>query len=100
MATKTKKQVDEVNSMLKEKLEEMKELEQKFTATAEVLNVPALGVHKDDKGFFHLVKIKYDLDKSAAVIESVDKLETKDYAIALFKAKQYLVIDILKGGKL
>lgn len=100
MVTKTKKQVDEVNQMLKEKLLDMKEQEEKFTATAAELTVPALGVHKDENGGFHLILIKYDLDKDAAVIDTKQDLQTRDYAVALYKAKQYLVIDILKGGKL
>lgn len=90
MVTKTKKQVDEVNKMLKDKLEEMKELEQKVTATAAELEFPAIGVHKDEKGYYHIVKIKYDITKGAAVIDVVAPCNSQDYAIALYKAKEYL----------
>ena len=96
--SKSKKQVDEVNQLLKEKLEEMKEIEEKISFTAEDLSQFGMGVIKDSTGDFFLVKLKFDLEKNAAIIESTQNLG-KDPAIMQFKGQQYVFDVIYKKAK-
>lgn len=98
----TKKELAEIIRELKEKLGEMKDVEQQVMATSEELKTPAIGVHRDAKGKYHLIEIGYDLEKNAAAIVTSTPLDTGDYAIASYKAKQFLIDKILnkaKGGK-
>lgn len=100
MTSLSKKELEDSNRELRAKLKEMKLLEKKIEATSADLPSLGFGVHKDAKGKFHIVKLKYDLATSAAAIDTVTDLHTTTYASALLKAKEYLVYDILKGGKL
>ena len=94
------KEKDLIIDELKAKLKEMKSLEKQVETDASELSQLALGVHKDAQGHFHLIKIKYDVEKGIAAIEQSQDLHTRDYAVALYKSKEHLVLNILKGGKL
>lgn len=98
----TKKELAAIIREMKAKLSEMKDVEKQVTTEASELSAPGLSIHRDEKGKFHLVKLKYDIEKNAATIEKVESLDSSDPAIATFKAKQYLVETIIakaKGGK-
>lgn len=100
MATLNHAEKDELIKELKAKLKEMKQLEKAVETTAAELSVPALGVHKDSDGKFYLIDVRYDLEQNVAAISKKIDLNSRDYAIALNKAKEYLVFQILKAGKL
>lgn len=100
MASLSHAEKDELIKELKAKLKEMKQLEKAVETTAAELSVPAFGVQKDKKGNYFLVKIKYDLEQGIAAIDCKESLNTTSYPVALMKAKEYLVFEILKTGKL
>lgn len=99
MASLTHAEKDALIKELKEKLKEMKEVEKAVEVTAANLSAPALGVHKDSKGSYHLVKINYDVEQNLAAIEKVETLSSHDFAIALFQSKKYLVEKILEKAR-
>lgn len=96
---KSKKELVEIINTLTEKLKEVKQVEDKVLKVEAELKQPALGLHVDEKGHFSLVKIKYDAKSKASTVESIESLQSSDQAIALYKAKQYLVETILKKAK-
>lgn len=99
MADLTKEELKEQNKELRSKLKEMKELEKQVKLTAKDLSQSGLGVHKDEKGKYHLVHIKYDIEKNAAVIDKLEPLDTHDFTIAAYKAKQELAEKILRKAR-
>lgn len=99
MVDYTKDQLKEINRELKEKIKELKGVEKQITATAEDLKLLSIGVDKDIDGKFLLVYIKYDVSKNAAIIDKVEKLDTFDFAIASFKARELLVEKILRKAR-
>lgn len=99
MVDKTKAELLETIKELRTKLKEMKVVEQVLTATAKELPLLGLGVHKDKDGKFLLVHIKYDIEKNAAVIDRLESLDTHDFAIAAYKARQELAERILRKVK-
>lgn len=102
MADLTHKEKDELIKELKAKLKEMKTVEKELAVTAAELSSQSLGIHKDANGKYHLVEIKYDIEKNLAAIDKLEPLNTHDYAIALYQAKKFLVEKILekaRGGK-
>lgn len=99
MVDYTKDQLKAVNKELREKLKEMKSVEQQVTADAKDLSHYSIGVHKDEKGNYSLVHVKYDVEKNVAVIEKVESLDTFDFAIANYKAKDFLVERILRKAR-
>lgn len=99
---RSKKELVELIHQLQDKLKEMKPVESAITAKLEELSAPAIGLHKDSDGFYHLVKIKYDVEKNAAGIEKVEKLDSRDEAIVTYKLNQYTNETIMRkarGGK-
>lgn len=97
-----KKELVEIIQELKEKLKEMKPVEKQLTAQLDELHQPAIGLHKDESGKYHLVHIKYDLEKNAAGIEKIEDLNTHDMALALFNTNKVVAEKIMRkarGGK-
>lgn len=102
MTTLNHSEKDALIKELKEKLKEMKAVEKAAITTAAELSSHGMGIHKDEKGYYFLVKIKYDVEKNIAAIEKLEPLNSYDYAIALFQAKKYIVEVILakaRGGR-
>lgn len=99
MTDQTKDDLKRINRELKEKLKQMKELEQTVKTTAQDLSHLALGVHKDSAGKFSIVEIKYDVEKNVAVIDKVVELGTTDFAIASYKARQELGERVLRKAR-
>lgn len=92
----TKKELAAIIREMKEKLKEVKHVEEQVTAQAEDMPFEALGVQRNEKGHYSLVKVVYDPEKNAAAFKEVVNLETHDFAIASYKAKEYLVEKILR----
>lgn len=92
----TKKELAAIIRELKEKLKEMKEVEEVVTTAAEEMPFESLGVQKDESGKYSLVRVVYDPEKKAAAFKEVIPLHTHDFAIASYKAKEYLVEKILR----
>lgn len=102
MATKStlmqKKKGDLVNIILtlKEELMKNKETIEQRKSLEKKLSEVGLGVIKED-GVYKLAIIKYNGKSRQSTVEELVELG-RDYSIALLKAKQFLVEDIL--GKL
>jgi hypothetical protein len=92
-----KKKEDLVNIIItmKKELLANRELIEQRAAEADDLDRDALGITKDSSGF-NLVSLKYNETNRNAKVENITKLG-KDYSIALYKAKKFLVEDILSG---
>jgi len=98
----TKKDLAAMIRELQAKLIEMKPVESQLKADAQELKANAIGLHKDEKGNFSLVKIKFDLDKKAAAISEIESLGSSDDAIASYKLNQYaseMIMRKTRGGK-
>lgn len=97
---RTKKELAQMIRDLETKLKEMKPIESALTSQLEELNYEAVGLVKNEKGQYRLVKIKYDIDKNAALIESIDNLnDTIDPAIAQYKLTQYAHENIMRKAR-
>jgi hypothetical protein len=99
---RSKKELVELIHQLQAKVKELSHVETSITASLPELISPAIGLSKDKDGYYHMVKIKYDVDKNAALIENVEKIDSRDQAIVLYKLKQYAVETIMRkarGGK-
>jgi hydrogenase maturation factor len=84
---------DDLISQLKEKLVEMKGVEKQVTADAQKYSENALGLCRNEKGEYLLVKVGYDpVSKAATVITA--EVVGKDAQIAIYQAKNVLVNDI------
>jgi|ERR1043165_1724942 hypothetical protein len=102
MATLTHAEKDEIIRELKQKLKEMKSVEQQVNATALELPEPAFGLHKDQTGTYSIVEIKYDPESKAAAVTNLISLDSKDPSIASFKLKEYAIERVFRptvGGK-
>jgi hypothetical protein len=99
---RSKKELVEIIHELKEKLKEVKGVEAQATATVEELKQYGVGLYKNNKGQYFLVKLRYDQVTKAAVVEALVDLHSTDPAIATFKLKEYAVETIMRkarGGK-
>lgn len=99
---RTKKELVDLIHQLQDKVKEMKPVEKQLTAQLDELKAPAIGLHKDEKGVYHLIFIKYDIDKKAAAIENVTSLESTDPAIGLYNLNKYVsetIVRKARGGK-
>lgn len=98
----TKKNLANMVRALEEKVKELQAVEKQQTSTLNELEQPAIGLHKDENGTYHLVKIKYDVVSKAAGVEKIESTETKDVALAFHKLKEYAGEKIMRkarGGK-
>lgn len=95
----TKKELAAIIREMKEKLKEVKSVETRITAEATEMTLEALGVQKNEKGHYTLVKVVYDPEKKAAAFKEIVNLETGDFAIASYKAKEFLVEKILAKAR-
>lgn len=99
---RSKKELVELIHQLQDKVKELAKVEKQATAQLSELEHNAIGLTKDKDGYYHMVKIKYDVDKSAAMIDNVERIDSRDQAIVLYKLKQYAVETIMRkarGGK-
>lgn len=99
---RTKKELLEVVQELSAKLKEMKGTEKQLNISAAELSSPALGLHKDASGKYHIVELKYDFESKAAVITGTEALDSTDPSIASFKLKKRIILDVYlpcAGGK-
>ena len=98
----TKKDLANMVRELESKLKEMKAAEKQLTASVNELKQYAVGLHKDENGKFHLVKLKFDAASKAAGVEEIVDLETSDQAIAAYNVNKYVAEVIMRkvrGGK-
>jgi hypothetical protein len=99
---RSKKELVELIHQLQDKVKELAKVETQATAQLGDLIHDAIGLVKDKNEHYSLVKIKYDVDKNAAMINTVEKLDSRDQAIVLYKLKQFTVETIMRkarGGK-
>jgi hypothetical protein len=87
---RSKKELVEIIHQLQDKLKEMRGVEAQINTEVDTLKSPAVGAYKDKNGNYFMVNLVYDLDKNIAAIKSIDNLNTKDYAILVYKAKLYM----------
>ena len=100
LVDRTKKELVEIIHDLQEKLKELKPVESALTSQLADLHSDAVGLIKNEKGQYRLVKIKYDVEKNAAAIESLDPLnDTVDPAIAIYKLNQFTQETILRKAR-
>ena len=98
----TKKDLANMVRELQAKVIELQGLEKQSTAKLDDLKEPAIGLHKDEAGTYHLVKIKYDAVSKAAGVEALESTGTKDVALAFHKLREYAGEKIMRkarGGK-
>lgn len=98
----TKKDLAQMVRDLKAKLEEMKPVESQLKAELTDLKHDGVGLHKDEKGNYHLVYIKFDVETNAAGIEKLVSLNSTDPAMALFNLNKFVAETIIRksrGGK-
>lgn len=99
---RSKKELVELIHQLQDKVKELAKAEKQVSSELAELKHDAIGLTKDDEGYYHMVKIKYDVDKSSAIVDTIDKIDSRDQAIVLYKLKQYAVETIMRkarGGK-
>ena len=96
---KSKDELEQENALLKEKLKELLSLaksKEEFSG----LECTALGVVKID-GLYKIAELKYNpITKQAQVIDVRDAAKNnKDFSLALYSAKEFLVTKILEETK-
>lgn len=99
---RSKKELVELIHQLQDKVKELAQVEKVITSELSQLENPAVGLTKDKDGYYHMVHIKYDVDKMSALIDNVERIDSRDQAIVLYKLKQFAVEKILRkarGGK-
>jgi hypothetical protein len=100
---RSKKELVEIIQQMKDKVKELSQVEKQQAAQLDDLNAPAIGLHKDEQGRYHLVHIKFDVEKNAAGIERLENLNnTTDPAIALWNLNKIVTETIMRkarGGK-
>jgi signal recognition particle subunit SEC65 len=96
---RTKKELADMVRELEVKLKEVKHVESQILPQFAELEHPALGLTKDSDGYYHMVHIKYDLDKKTAMIDTTEKIETRDQAIVLYRLKQQLTEKIMRKAR-
>ncbi len=102
LESKTKKELVEIIDQLSNKLKEMTSTEEKIVSLEE--DLPGVGF-SIVRGFskeraFSLVKLSYNCLTKAAKVTEVKELDTNDFAVALYKAKEYLVNHVLVDSQL
>jgi hypothetical protein len=98
----TKKDLANMVRELEAKLKEMKPVEKQLTAKVDELKQLAIGLHRDENGKYHLVKIKFDAPSKAAGVDDIVDLSTTDPAIAFYNINKYVsevIMRKLRGGK-
>lgn len=101
-AQQSKKELLEIIEQLETKLKEVHHVEKQITAEAKDLTKNAVGLTKDKEGFYSIVKIKFDDEKNAAVIEKLERVDSRDEAIVAYKLNQFVQESIIRkarGGK-
>ena len=98
----SKKELLELVSDMEQKIKELSHVEKRTSADLAALPHPAIGLTRDKDGYYHMVRIKYNPETMAAMIESIDKIESRDLAIVMWKMKQEGLEKIMRkarGGK-
>lgn len=98
----THKEKDDLIRELKDKLSEVRGVEKQLNASSANLTSPAIGLHKDEKGSFALVEIKFDVESKAGTVSNLIQLDTTDPSIASYKLKEYVIENVFRkitGGK-
>lgn len=98
----SKKELLDIIVELEQKLKEVQHIEKQVTAELTDLTKNAIGLVKDEDGFYSLVKIKFDNEKNAAAIDKLDRIETRDEAIVAYKINKFVQEEIIRkarGGK-
>jgi hypothetical protein len=99
---RSKKELVDLIHELQEKLKEVKQIETQVTTEAQELTTNGVGLVKSTDGYYSIVKLKFDVEKNAAVIDKVEKVETRDEAIVAYKVNQFMQEQIIRkarGGK-
>jgi hypothetical protein len=101
LESKSKKELVEIISELKNKVKELKPVEASISAKLDDLEFPAVGLHKNENGEYQVVKIKYDLEKNAAAIEALSDEKNKDVALAYQSINKIIeqMVRKARGGK-
>jgi hypothetical protein len=94
---KSKKELLDIIDQLREKLGEVKGVEEKQDALEN--NLPGIGfsVVIDRSGDYKIVEIGFDFDSKAATITNVRELATNGYEYALYDAKKFLIEKIMSA---
>jgi len=99
---RTKKELEEVIKELSAELKKYKNVEKQLKADATELPFPAVGLHKDSKGGFHIVEVKFDPESKAAAVSGIVNLHSTDPSIASYKLKEYVIEGVFRkvqGGR-
>lgn len=101
--TQTKAELLDIIKQLQEKIVELSQVEKQITADSKDLKTVGVGLIKDDStGYYSIVNLKFDIDKNAAVIDSLTKVDSRDEAIVSYKLNQIVSEQIIRkarGGK-
>lgn len=97
--SKNKDELLEENNMLKDKLKELLNLA-KNKEQVEGMDCVAVGIVKLD-GLYKLVEVKYNpITKDAQVVDVRDaNKNNKDFALAAYSAKEFLITKIMEETK-
>jgi hypothetical protein len=88
----THKEKDDMIKALKDKVKELEQFVKSRTVEKDLTEVGFSIVREN--GIFYLIELKFDIASGNA--KMVNKIEmSKDYAIALFKGKKFLVENIM-----
>ena len=100
LESKTKKELVEIISQLKEKLEQMQGVEAKQVASETDLAGTGFSIIQDLEGKFQFVELKFDFDSKAAKISSIEAVYPSNHEFAMYQAKKFLVSKIMNKDNL
>lgn len=95
LINKSKKELVEIIEQMKEKLQEVQQLEKELAPKESDLIGKALSFYKDSDGQYQKVVINYNPESLVARIDNIQLLKTKDDQVAMYLAKKHLVEDIM-----
>jgi hypothetical protein len=91
LENKTKKELIEIISQLKEKLVDMQGVEAKQEASESVMAGKGFSIIKDLEGKMRLLDISFDFDTKVAKIAKETVFPANTFEYAMFQAKKHLV---------
>jgi hypothetical protein len=101
LESKSKKELIEIISQFREKLEVMQVVEAKQEASETNLSCIGMSVIKDPTdGNYKIVHISYDYATGAAKVTNTYEPHPPSFAFTLYKAKEYLINTIMNDDHL
>lgn len=97
---KSKKELLDIIDQLRNKLEEMQNVEAKQDALESDLKGKAFSIIQDLDSKFKLVEIMFDVNTKIGKINNVLDIFPSNYEFALFQGKKYLVDNIMSSNNL